>query len=95
MKSLVFERNVQAHKRLYEQVETLAYTHNRILISVTFQLEVGMHPKKTKFADHLEKLFNEFLAHFKISNPINIYLKYFLQYFTQTLTKPSLISKWN
>ena len=57
---------------------------------------MGMHPEmKTEFADQLENLFNELSAHFKDFKSLNIYLKYFLHHFTQTLTKPPLISKWN
>ena len=35
--------------------------------------EMGMRPRKTKFADQLEKLFNEFMAHFKDFKPMIIY----------------------
>ena len=58
--------------------------------------EMGMRPeKKTEFADNLKNCLMNFWLASKISNPMNIYLKYFLHHFTQTLTKTLLISKWN
>ena len=58
--------------------------------------EMDMRPeKKTEFADNLKNCLMNFWLASKISNPMNIYLKYFLHHFTQTLTKTLLISKWN
>ena len=58
--------------------------------------EMGMRPeRKTEFADQLVNCLMNFRFVSKISNPMNIYLKHFLHHFTQTLTKPPLISKWN
>ena len=51
--------------------------------------EIGMCPeKKTKLQINLKNCLMNFWLASKISNPINIYLKYFLHHFTQTLTKP-------
>ena len=71
-----------------------AHIQNANLVHFPTLKEMGMLPeKKTEFADQLQQLLNEFSACFKTSNPINIYLKYFLHHFTLTLKKPPWISK--
>ena len=56
---------------------------------------MGMRPEKTEFVDQLEKLFNEFSARFKDFKSHEYLFDLFFNHFTQTLTNPPLISKWN
>ena len=72
-----------------------AHIQNANLTHFSTLKEMGMRPEKTKLQINLKNCLMTFRLASKISNPINIYLKYFLHHFTQTLTKPPLIFKWN
>ena len=73
-----------------------AHIQNANLAQFPTLKEMGMLPeKKTEFADNFSNCLMNFRLASKTSNPINIYLKYFLHHFTLTLKKPPWISKWN
>ena len=72
-----------------------AHKQNANLSHPPTSKKMGVRPEKTKFADQLEKLFNEFSARFKHFKSHKQFFKYFLHHLTHTLTKPPLISKCN